>query len=115
MPEWKVKFKGKNISQDGRDWVWCSKHKKPGLFNGCYMPAPHDHDEWEKKSKQAYEERKAKQDGGSGKSSSNQSKGCGKANKLTLSKNLKSALTTKLGLSDKDANDFADEYLKDLN
>ena len=70
------------------------------------MPHPHEHAKWKeeknekiKSYKAAKKERRAQRN----KDSSSANVNTSAPNKLTLSSNLKSALTTKLGVSDADA------------
>ena len=49
VPEWKVKFKGNTTTVDVNKWDWFNHHKAEGLFEGMYMPHPHNHDKWKKK------------------------------------------------------------------
>ena len=44
VPEWRVKFKGNTTTVYGKKWDWCKHHKAEGLFEGLYMPKPHNHD-----------------------------------------------------------------------
>ena len=47
--EWRVKFKGNTTTVDRNKWYWCKHHKAEGLFEGMYMPHPHNHDHWKQK------------------------------------------------------------------
>ena len=50
IPEWRTRNEGIQCDHDGKSWYWCPYHKKPGLFDGLYMPhKPEDHDEWRAK------------------------------------------------------------------
>ena len=74
------------------------------------MPKGHDHTQWtkEKKEKQvAWKDQRSQKE----KSTSNSG---GDAGKLTLSKTLAAALTTKLGVSDSDASAIIDEAMNAL-
>lgn len=114
VAEWRIKFKGKTTTVDGKKWVWCKEHKSEGLFDGMYMPEGHNHDEWKKekdaKVKAWKENRRSKTD----KDEKTTGKGTpSQPNKLTLSNRLASALTTKLGVSDKDAKQLIEDAMKD--
>ena len=70
------------------------------------MPHPHDHAKWKEEKNEnikAYKAAKEERRGQRNKNTSSASANTSAPNKLTLSSNLKSALTTKLGVSDADA------------
>eukprot|EP00957_Ditylum_brightwellii_P112680 8589489-Ditylum_brightwellii.AAC.1 len=83
---WKTKFKTAKITHDGKEWEWCKEHKREGMYNAIYMPAPHDHTKWkEKRDKIRKKIKKKKEAKASGPpSSSSSSNGM----KLALNDNL---------------------------
>lgn len=106
IPEWRTKNTGPMKTVDGQQWAWCPHHKSEGLFDGLYMPHPHDHAKWKEEKNEkikAYKAAKKERRGQRNKDNSSASANTSAPNKLTLSSNLKSALTTKLGVSDADA------------
>ena len=92
--------------------VWCKEHKSNGIVDGMYMPDGHDHVAW-KKEKDAkiaswQEEKRSKKDKDNKPLSTTS-----QPNKLTLSKKLTTALTTKLSVSSADATKLIKEALKE--
>ena len=76
------------------------------------MPAPHDHAAWKKKKEEGAKKREERKNGSAKQSSSDaQSSKASHSSKMTISKNLRAALVSKLGISDKDAEIMATEIL----
>ena len=101
IPEWRTTFKGEKMTADGKNWVWCPHHKSEGLFDGLYMPEGHDHAKWKKEKEEKVKKLKERRE--KKKREKLSSTVPNLSNKLPLVDNLKSALATKLGVSDADA------------
>ena len=104
---------------DGNDYDWCEHHGRmtDGVHSGMYMPAPHDHEQWQaNKDTKGY----AKKDVMEGRvipkrkapANSHGSPENWKAN-LRLSNSFKSALATQLMTSDTEADVFVDKLMLD--
>ena len=76
------------------------------------MPAPHDHSVWKKKKEEGAKKREERKNGSAKQSTSAASSSkSSPSSKMTISKNLRAALVSKLGISDKDAESMASEIL----
>ena len=98
VKEWRLKFDGEEKEVDGKTWYWCkSDHYSGGkVHNGMY--ATHktcDHDKWRKEQ----DERNAQKYSGKRTGTPSASDSEPAAKKLALSDKLRTALTTKAGLS----------------
>ena len=83
-----------------------------GKYNGIYMPAPHDHAAWKKKKEEGAKKREERKNGSVKQSyPAAPSSKASHSSKMTISKNLRAALVSKLGISDKDAESMATEIL----
>ena len=100
---WRFAFDGKTKTVSGVKYEWCTHHghkNDKGNQRGMYMEARHDHPKWikNKEEKQSVWKsnvaKREKPDGGGNTNSTG---------KLSLAKNFKSALTTHVKLSDKEA------------
>ena len=117
LADWKFKKEGKTKTYLGTEFVWCPKHGHKddnGKKSGMYMQAPHDHEEWVKKKEEklaAWKAKKAagKGDGGGASSPATQAN---PPKKLALAKSYRQALTTKIGLSDLEAEHIMEEVMK---
>ena len=87
VPEWHIENKGKSCTCDGTTWYQCPHHKRPGLYDGMYMPhKPCDHDEWKRKKDKRWEKKR---------NASSDSTGDGSVkSKLQLTKSMHQALVT---------------------
>ena len=125
-PLWQITNKGYHIKHPdtGQTMVWCDKHKsKDGVVNGMYMPAPHNHDEWEaaKKAKReayrlkvkAYKASKRANGSNTGGSPPKKQNTKGALDKLVLSKSLKAAFCTQLQVSEEDVDAIMEEAVAD--
>ena len=45
VEEYCIKFRGNDITHEGKKWVWCKEQKLEVCFNGLYMPEGHNHEE----------------------------------------------------------------------
>ena len=114
LEHWKFTFKGKNKTESGVKYDWCTDHghkDADGKKSGMYMPSPHNHKDWLKikmEKQTSYKERvsEKKKQGGGGNSTK-------PASSLSLSKSFKSALTTHVKLSDEEAEFIMDKIAKE--
>ena len=124
LPDWRINKKGPTYTHEGIKYDWCPHHgpknrSSDKRSSGMYMPAPHKHDEWlaNKKAKQAERESKISA-GGTNKRKSKSFdsdvsvKRAATDGKLALSKTFKSALVSKLQLSDAEVNDVIATAMK---
>ena len=113
VPEWRFKFKGNTTMVDGNKQDWCKHHKSEGLFEGMYMPHPHNHDKWKQKHNEwndnRINQRKLKSENVTGKPCATSN-----PNKFTLYKSLSTALKTNLGVSNSDASRIIEDALKEV-
>ena len=117
---WKFKKDGKDKTVSGTKYVWCPHHGhkvESGKQSGMYMQEPHDHADWVKKKEEKLLNWKAKRaanaagKGGGGGAASPASQ-ARPPNKLALAKSYRQALTTKVGLSDLEAEHIMEEVMK---
>ena len=126
LPDWRITNKGPTFTHDGTKYDWCPHHgpknrSSDKKSSGMYMPNPHDHDAWaaSKKAKQA--ERESKTANGATKRKAKTSdkdasaKRAAADTKLALSKTFKTALISKLQLSDAEVNDVIASAMKASN
>jgi len=113
LPAWRTTFKGKNITgEDGVSYDWCKEHVREGKYNGIYMPAPHEHAAWKKKKEEGAKKREERKNGSAKQSSpAASSSKTSHSSKMTIYKNLQTALVSKLGIFDKDSESMATEIL----
>ncbi len=107
MAEWRLKEDGKYKTVNGHKWHWCTgKHwaegkEVHGLYINCHEEGAHD--EWQKKSEEAYQKRQAERRSKYQKHTpSNDSSTVvndDTKKKLALSERLRTAMTTQAGLS----------------
>ena len=90
IEDWRKKKGAASVERGGKTWHWCPHHKFPGQFDGLYVThPPSEHDKWKARKD---EERKKRS---SGKTDNTKKSGDGtKKQRLTLSNNLKAALST---------------------
>ncbi len=110
---------------DGKKYEWCPHHSpqqgKDAKKSGMYMPAPHNHHKWFQKPKEKTANWKAKQKDRRKKCKSPESTPAADSNKgkprpegkLTFAKSFKSALVTKVQLSDAEIDDTIGGAMKD--
>eukprot|EP00957_Ditylum_brightwellii_P143344 10920177-Ditylum_brightwellii.AAC.1 len=103
LPKWRITFCSNEVTQDGVEMMWCSKHKMEGKYGGMYYPKLHDHDVWLEKVKNNKEEHEKQSEQKKQRTDSSSSKsllsGSDKS-KLVLDNNFKVILCTNCGLSD---------------
>ena len=87
VPEWRVKFKYNRKTVDGKKWYWCKHHKAEGLFEGMYMPHPHNHYDWKLK-RNKWNDNRINQRKIKSKNETGQPSDTSNPKKLTLSKSL---------------------------
>lgn len=109
---WRCKKQGKTLKKDGKEFVWCDHHNDE---KGMYMPKGHNHEQWKKDKEKKKEEAKAKKAerrGQRDRSTTPQTTPSTATGKLALAKHLTEALTTKIGVSDADAEKLVEDILK---
>ena len=97
---------------DGKKWYWCKHHNAEGLFEGIYMPHPHNHDKWKQKRNE-WNGNRINQRNLKAKNETGQPYSTSKPNKLTPYKPLSTAITKKLGVSNSDASIIIEYSLKE--
>jgi hypothetical protein len=120
IEQWKFKKEGKSKSVAGSKYVWCQHHghkDETGKQSGMYMLEPHDHADWVKKKEEKLQNWKAKRAAGAaskggGGGSAVQATQAKSPGKLALAKSYRQALTTKIGLSDVEAEHIMEEVMK---
>ena len=100
VPDWKLEFKGTTMQRNGKEYSWCTEdHWSAGIkHNGMYqLHDTHGHADWRKR---VDAEKAAKRDGAVS-NTADQTNATSNADqkKLSLSDNLRAALTTHAGLS----------------
>ena len=99
VAEWRTKFVGETLERNGETWKWCSHHKQPGKWEGLYWKdhCTATHDTWHK-------DRAAKRRNGGTKppASTSVDKPPGEPKKLEVTDKLKTALATRLCVSEED-------------
>ena len=124
LPDWRITKKGPSYTHDGTKYDWCPHHGpnnrgKDKTKSGMYMPSPHNHDDWlkDRKSKQAARDARNK-DSSANKRKSSESdfkgdsgKRASSKGKLSLAKSFKSALVSKVQLSDAEVQDIIDSAM----
>ena len=110
LPEWRKTKRGDSITKEGETWWWYPHHKVEGQFDGLYMKhKPSEHDKWKEerdKKRKEYKDRRREKCDKDGKSSGNNNSS---SSKLTLSDKLKSALMTRLDVTDDELSRFCEE------
>ena len=105
LPAWRIVHnKGDKCTVDGTDYWWCPHHKKPGSWDGMYMPHnPNDgHEQWKARN----EKRRGKRAAATSSSTDrHESKP-----KLQLSERLESALMADCSMSKEDIQKMVDGY-----
>ena len=89
IEDWRKKKGAASVERGGKTWHWCSHHKFPGQFDGLNVTnPPGEHDKWKARKD---EERKKR---ANSKTENTKKSGDGtKKQRLTLSNNLKAALS----------------------
>ena len=123
VPTWRIKNVGPATKDpdSGSKFVWCPHHKsKDGMVNGMYIPDGHNHEEWlEKKQKQRnflFKRRDKSSNNESNQSPNKKFRRNEKhPSKLALEKAFTSALTTRVQMGDKEAEEtFNEMYIEAL-
>ena len=117
---WKFKKDGKDKTVSVTKYVWCPHHvhkDESGKQSGMYMQKPHDHADWVKKKEDKLLNWKAKRAAnsagkGGGGGAARPATQARPPNKLDLVKSYRQALTTKVGLSDLEAEHIMEEVMK---
>ena len=123
---WRYTKRSKKITdKNGKTFVWCPHHGRrddAGKQCGMYMPYPHDHDKWLSRKAKIQTDYQAQQEAKKRAKRAKQKEhekdeGEGvvrfKSAKLQLAKSFKTALTSKVQLSDKDAELLVEQVMKD--
>ena len=108
----RVKFKVNTATVDRKKWDWCKHHKAEGLFEGIFLPHPHNHDEWKQKGNK-WNYNRINQRNLNAENETGQPSATSKTKKLTLPKALLTVLTTKLCVSNADASIIIEDALKE--
>ena len=116
IESWKFKKNGKNKTYHGTEFFWCTKHGHKDEFgkqSDKYIQAPYNHKEWVKKKEEklaAWKAKRAASKGGGG-GASNPTTEATSPKKRTLAKSYRQALTTRIGLSDLEAEHIMEEVM----
>ena len=108
----RVKIKGNTTKVDRKKWYWCKHHKEEELFEGIYMPHPHNHEKCKQKRNEWNDNRINQRKLRAG-NETGQTSATSNPNKFTLSKSLSTVLTMKLGVSNAYSSRIIDDYLKE--
>jgi hypothetical protein len=123
LPDWRITKSGATCTHDGQKYDWCPHHGPDNRNSdggkkkktGMYMPSPHDHDAWAANRKEKIAQRDKlraerqgeKKDAGAGAGK----KRAATNGKLKLAKSFKTALVSKVQLSDAEVKDIVDDAM----
>ena len=113
-PAWKCKKVGQTTTcpDTGNHFMWCPHHGS-GDKKGIYIPTDHDHDAWLKARKErSASYLKKKRAAQSDPEKEPETKKAAGKGKLALAKSFKSALTSKLQISDPEIDNIIDSAMK---
>ena len=118
VEKWRFKKTTKRKTVDGEKFVWCPKHgrkNEEGVQSGMYIPEPHDHEAWLAKKTKENEEWKAEQAARKVAPLKCKAEGTpsdsAKGAKLSLAKSVRTALTTRVQMSDNEAQAMVDDIM----